>query len=167
MPQNLPNSPRQRACRPQCAGELARGQLGVAGIGHRGQPARVHRQRTRKGRGLRSLGAGHTIAVEIGVVLFILALLVMISAAFINQRLLVATATVGFASIAIAFFSGIAFVYTGYANNSLSYLMAVGFLVGLIIYGNFAGRAQRGDRALQTPPGLPGALPAALSQCGP
>src|SRR5207245_9706091 len=46
-------------------------------------------------------------------------------------------------SMAIAFFSGIAFVYSGYANDSLSYLMSVGFLVGLIIYGNLAGRGER------------------------
>jgi hypothetical protein len=71
----------------------------------------------------------------------------MISAAFINRRSLVATATVGFASIAIAFFSGIAFVYTGYANNSLSFLMAVGFLIAIIIYGILAGRAERTSAA--------------------
>src|SRR5713226_4773300 len=82
--------------------------------------------------------------VVIAVVLFILALLVLVSAAFLHRRPVVAIASAGFASTALAFFSGIAFVYTGYTNNSLSYLMAIGFLFGLIIYGIFAGRAQQG-----------------------
>src|SRR5207245_10440409 len=56
---------------------------------------------------------------------------------------LIIIASAGFASMAIAFFSGIAFVYSAYANDSLSYLMSVGFLVALIIYGNFAGRGER------------------------
>ena len=80
--------------------------------------------------------------VLIAVVLFILALLVLISAAFVHQRRVVAVASAGFASTALAFFSGIAFVYSSYANNSLSYLMAVGFLIALIIYGSFAGRGE-------------------------
>jgi uncharacterized membrane protein YhaH (DUF805 family) len=80
--------------------------------------------------------------VVIAVVLFILALLVLISAAFIHRRPVVAIATAGLASTALAFFSGIAFVYTSYTNNILSYLMAVGFLFGLIIYGYFAGRGE-------------------------
>jgi hypothetical protein len=80
--------------------------------------------------------------VVLAVVLFILALLVLISAAFIHRRPVVAIATAGFASTALAFSSGIAFVYTGYTNNTLSYLMAVGFLFGLIIYGYFAGRGE-------------------------
>jgi hypothetical protein len=81
--------------------------------------------------------------VIVAVVLFILALLVLIAATFIHRRSLVIVASAGLASIAIAFFSGIAFVYTGYANDALSYVMAVGFLFGLIIYGNFAGRGER------------------------
>jgi hypothetical protein len=91
--------------------------------------------------------------IVIAVVLFILALLVLITAAFIHRRPVVIVATAGFASIVLAFFSGIAFVYSGYANDALSYLMAVGFLFGLIIYGNFAGRGQRGsgsERSLMT-----------------
>ena len=82
--------------------------------------------------------------VLIAVILLILALLVLVSASFTHRRRLVATVSAGFASIAIAFFSGIAFVYSGYTNDSLSYLMAVGFLFGLIIYGNFAGRGEQG-----------------------
>src|SRR5436309_8247737 len=78
--------------------------------------------------------------VLIAVVLFLLALQVLVSAAFTDRRPVVAIASAGFASIALAFFSGIAFVYSGFANDSLSYLMAVGFLFGLIIYGYFAGR---------------------------
>ena len=81
--------------------------------------------------------------VVVAVVLFILALLVLIAAVFIHRRSLIIIASAGFASMAIAFFSGIAFVYSGYASNSLSYLMAAGFLVALIIYGNFAGRGER------------------------
>ena len=81
--------------------------------------------------------------VLIAVVLFILALLVLISAAFIHRRRVVVIASAGFASTALAFFSGIAFVYAGYTNNTLSYLMAVGFLFGLIIYGIFAGRGEQ------------------------
>ncbi|OLE71501.1 hypothetical protein AUF78_01760 [archaeon 13_1_20CM_2_51_12] len=81
--------------------------------------------------------------VLIAVILLILALLVLVSASFTHRRRLVATVSAGFASIAIAFFSGIAFVYSGYTNDSLSYLMAVGFLFGLIIYGNFAGRGEQ------------------------
>jgi hypothetical protein len=81
----------------------------------------------------------------VAVVLFILALLVLVAATFIHRRSLVIVASAGLASIATAFFSGIAFVYTGYANDTLSYLMAVGFLFGLIIYGNFAGAGQPGS----------------------
>src|SRR6266581_2815657 len=80
--------------------------------------------------------------VLVAVVIFILALQVLVTATFIHRKPLVAIATAGFASIALAFFTGIAFVYSGYANDSLSYLMAVGFLVALIIYGNFAGRGK-------------------------
>ena len=81
--------------------------------------------------------------VLIAVVLLILALQVLVTATFINRRPVVAVAGAGFASIALAFFTGIAFVYSGYENDSLSYLMAVGFLFSLIIYGNFAGRGER------------------------
>ena len=81
--------------------------------------------------------------VLIAVVLLILALQVLVAATFINQRPVVAVASAGFASIALSFFTGIAFVYSGYENDSLSYLMAVGFLFGLIIYGYFAGRGER------------------------
>jgi len=81
--------------------------------------------------------------VLIAVVLFILALLVLVSAAFLHRRPVVAIASAGFASTALAFFTSIAFVYTGYTNNSLSYLMAIGFLFGLIIYGIFAGRGEQ------------------------
>ncbi len=80
--------------------------------------------------------------VVVAVVLFILALPVLVAATLIHRRSLLIIASAGFASIGTAFFSGIAFVYSGYANNSLSYLMAVGFLVALIIYGNFAGRGK-------------------------
>jgi hypothetical protein len=83
--------------------------------------------------------------VILAVIMFILALLVLIAAAFIHRRSLVIVASAGLASIAIAFFSGIAFVYAGYANNTLSYVMAVGFVFGLIIYGNFAGPGVRGS----------------------
>src|SRR5439155_1359507 len=81
--------------------------------------------------------------VLIAVVLLILALQVLVTAIFINRRPVVVVASAGFASIALAFFTGIAFVYSGYENDSLSYLMAVGFLFGLIIYGYFAGREER------------------------
>jgi len=81
--------------------------------------------------------------VLIAVVLFILALQLLITASFTQQRQPIAIPSAGFASIALAFFTGIAFVYTGYENDSLSYLMAVGFLFGLIIYGYFAGRGER------------------------
>ena len=81
--------------------------------------------------------------VLIAVVLLILALRVLVTATFIKRTPVVAVASAGFASIALAFFSGVAFVYSGYENDSLSYLMAVGFLFGLIIYGYFAGRGER------------------------
>ena len=81
--------------------------------------------------------------VLIAVVLLILALQVLVTAIFINRRPVVVVASAGFASIALAFFTGIAFVYSGYENDPLSYLMAVGFLFGLIIYGYFAGRGER------------------------
>ncbi len=87
------------------------------------------------------------VHVLIAVVLFILALQVLVTATFINRRPVVAIASAGFVSIALAFFTGLAFVYSGYENDSLSYLMAVGFLFGLIIYGYFAGR---GERPIQT-----------------
>src|SRR2546425_10939560 len=81
--------------------------------------------------------------VLIAVILLILALLVLVSASFTHRRRLVATVSAGFASIALAFFTGIAFVYSGYQNDSLSYLMAVGFLFGLIIYGSLARRGEK------------------------
>src|SRR5207248_6269565 len=81
--------------------------------------------------------------VMITVILLILALQALVSAAFIRRRQLVAIASAGFASITLAFFTGIAFVSSGYANASLSYLMAVGFLFALIIFGYFAGRGER------------------------
>ena len=81
--------------------------------------------------------------VLIAVVLLILALQVLVTALFNKRTPVVAVASAGFASIALAFFSGVAFVYSGYENDSLSYLMAVGFLFGLIIYGYFAGRGER------------------------
>ena len=84
-----------------------------------------------------------TLHVLIAVVLLILALQVLVAATFINQRPVVAVPSAGFASIALSFFTGIAFVYSGYENDSLSYLMAVGFLFGLITYGYFAGRGER------------------------
>src|SRR5213080_4068295 len=83
------------------------------------------------------------VHVLIAVVLLMLALQVLVTAAFINRRPVVGVASAGFASIALSFFTGIAFVYSGYANDSLSYLMAVGFLFGLIIFGYFAGRGER------------------------
>ena len=58
--------------------------------------------------------------VIVAVVLFILALVVLVTATFIHRRPVIAIASAGFASIALAFFSGVAFVYTGYANNTLS-----------------------------------------------
>jgi hypothetical protein len=107
--------------------------------------------------------------VVIAVVLFILALLVLISAALIHHRRpVVAIATAGFASTALAFFSGIAFVYTSYTNNTLSYLMAVAFLFGLIIYGYFAGRgeqasSQESSRETETGPNIAGSRPLRLT----
>jgi hypothetical protein len=106
--------------------------------------------------------------VVIAVVLFILALLVLISAAFIHRPPVVAIATAGLASTALAFFSGIAFVYTSYTNNTLSYLMAVGFLFGLIIYGYLAGRGERASsqersRETETGPNIAGSRPLGLT----
>src|SRR5438552_16883013 len=95
------------------------------------------------------------VHVLIAVVLLMLALQVLVTAAFINRRPVVGVASAGFASIALSFFTGIAFVYSGYENDSLSYLMAVGFLFGLIIYGSLTGRGekplQRRDRRKQKP----------------
>jgi hypothetical protein len=85
--------------------------------------------------------------VVIAVVLFILALLVLVSAAFIHRRPTIIIASALFAFIALAFFSGVAFVYSGYANTTLSYLMAVGWLLGLILAGTFAGRGELGSPA--------------------
>jgi hypothetical protein len=81
--------------------------------------------------------------VVIAVVLFILGLLVLVAAAFVHRRPVLIIAGAAFASIALAFFSGIAFVYSGYANNTLSYLMSVGWLFALILAGTFAGRGER------------------------
>src|SRR5256712_11591178 len=95
--------------------------------------------------------------VLVAVVIFILALQVLVTATFIHRKPLVAIATAGFASIALALFTGIAFVYSGYQNDSLSYLMAVGILFGLIIYGSLAGRGERAtpaERSTKTEIGL-------------
>src|SRR5437867_11338189 len=70
--------------------------------------------------------------VLISVVLFILALQPLITASFIQRRQSIATASAGIASIALAFFTRITFLYTGYNHDPLSYLMTVCFLIGLI-----------------------------------
>ncbi len=81
--------------------------------------------------------------VIIGIVLFVLSLIVLIFAGFTSRRRLLGIASLGFASMAVAFFSGIAFVFSTYADNSLSYLMAVGFIIAFIVYGGLAGGARR------------------------
>jgi hypothetical protein len=106
--------------------------------------------------------------VVLAAVLFILALLVLISAGLIHRRPVFGIATAGFTSTALAFFSGIAFVYTGYTNNTLSYLMAVGFLFGLVIYGYFSGRGGRASdqersRETETGPNIAGSRPLGLT----
>src|SRR5438094_10588814 len=63
------------------------------------------------------------IHVLIAVVLLILALQVLVTATFINRRPVVAVASAGFASIALAFFSGVAFVYSGYENDSFPFFL--------------------------------------------
>src|SRR6059058_5422826 len=65
------------------------------------------------------------VHVLIAVVLLMLALQVLVTAAFINRRPVVGVASAGFASIALSFFTGIAFVF------------------GLIIYGSLAGRGEK------------------------
>ena len=100
--------------------------------------------------------------VLVAAVIFILALQVLVTATFIHRKPLVAIATAGFASIALAFFTGIAFVYSGYQNDSLSYLMAVGFLFGLIIYGSLAGRGEKttpAERPTKTETGTSNTIP--------
>src|SRR2546422_9869225 len=61
--------------------------------------------------------------VIVAVGLFILAPLVLLAPPFIQRRSLIIIASAGFASMALAVFSGIAFVYSGDANDSLSYLL--------------------------------------------
>src|SRR2546425_8550104 len=58
--------------------------------------------------------------VIVAVVLFIPTLVVLVTATFIHRRPVIAIVSAGFASIALAFFSGVAFIYTGYANHTLS-----------------------------------------------
>jgi hypothetical protein len=77
------------------------------------------------------------IHVIIGAALFVLSLLVLVTALFIHRRPVTLLAIAGFASTSTAAVSGLAFVFTTYANNALSYLMAIGFLAALVIYGTF------------------------------
>ncbi len=81
--------------------------------------------------------------VIIGIVLFVLSLIVLIFAGFTSRRRLLGIASLGFALMAVAFFSGIAFVFSAYTNNALSYLMAVGFIIAFIVYSGLAGGARR------------------------
>jgi hypothetical protein len=86
---------------------------------------------------------GLVLHAVIGIVLFILTLIVLVSTTFVHHRPLVIIASATFASTALAFISGIAFVYSGYANNALSYLMAAGWLFALILAGTLAGRGEQ------------------------
>jgi hypothetical protein len=86
---------------------------------------------------------GLMLHAVIGIVLFILALIVFVSTPFVHRRPLVMIASAMFASTALAFISGTAFVYSGYANSALSYLMAVGWLFALILAGTLAGRGEQ------------------------
>src|SRR3989442_5486782 len=52
--------------------------------------------------------------VVVAVVLFILALLVLVAATFLHPRSPILILSAGFASMAPSFFSGIAFLYSGY-----------------------------------------------------
>jgi hypothetical protein len=77
------------------------------------------------------------IHVIVGGALFVLSLLVLVTALFIHRRPVTLLAIAGFASTSTAAIAGLAFVFTTYANNTLSYLMAIGFLAALVVYGTF------------------------------
>ena len=95
--------------------------------------------------------------VLVAAILFILALLALVSAAFLHRRPIMIIAAAAFVSLALAFPSGILFVYSGYATNAWSYLMAVGWLFALILAGTLAGRpeqafGQEGTKTTETGP---------------
>ena len=82
-------------------------------------------------------------------------------AAFTRRRRALAVASSGFIFIAIAFYSGMVFVVTGYSNDTLSYTMAVGFILAFLVYGAGAGQLRSGDtqNASTSPPPLYGRPP--------
>lgn len=75
--------------------------------------------------------------VIIAAALFVVSLLILVTALFLHRRPITLLAVAGFASTATAAISGLAFVLTVYADDALSYLMAVGFLAAIVIYGTF------------------------------
>ena len=88
--------------------------------------------------------AAHVI---IAVLLLVLSILLLTFSAFTRRRVTVALSATGLIFMGVAFYAGIAFAFSGYSNNALSYLMAVGFIISFVVYGAIAGASGRPNYA--------------------
>lgn len=86
--------------------------------------------------GVQLLLAVHLVT---GFLLLFLALLLLLLSLAIKHRRAILLAVIGLCAMLLAFFTGIAFVLSGYSDNMLSYGMAVGFLLSFVFYGTLAG----------------------------
>ncbi len=88
--------------------------------------------------------------IAIAVLLVALSVALVLFSSLTRRRTAIVLSLVGLVFIALAFFTGLAFVLGGYSNNELSYGMAVAFIVSFVVYGALAG--QGSDRPQSRPP---------------
>ena len=77
--------------------------------------------------------------VVVGFIILLIGIALLALGAFLRQRLSLLLASSGLVAILISFYTGMAFVLGGYSDNTLSYLMSVGFIFSIAIYGAIAG----------------------------
>lgn len=79
--------------------------------------------------------------VVLGFIILLIGIALLALGAFLRQRLSLLLASFGLVAILISILTGMAFVLGGYSDNTLSYLMSVGFIFSIAIYGAIAGTA--------------------------
>ena len=79
--------------------------------------------------------------VVLGFIILLIGIALLALGAFLRQRLSLLLASFGLVAILISILTGMAFVLGGYSDNTLSYLMSVGFIFSIAIYGSIAGTA--------------------------
>ena len=77
--------------------------------------------------------------VVVGFIILLIGTVLLALGAFLKQRLSLLLASFGLVAILISILTGMAFVLGGYSDNTLSYLMSVGFILSIAIYGAIAG----------------------------